>query len=125
MREVSVGCKKMADESCEAKFEYFQDELFKFLARRFGSMALAERIKQEMSKRLAEAEMLALVGNALSLGLEFMQADIQEVKRVTNSKALASTDTTQADRYFIKKCIPQGQVVGGMLWQLRAAFLTH
>lgn len=84
MREVAVGCKAKTNESCEAKFEDFQDDLFQFLARRFGSLALAERIKQEMSKRIAEADMLALVGNpkvylnsyGVSLGLQYLQEEL-------------------------------------------------
>ncbi|MDZ7923295.1 MAG: hypothetical protein U5M23_04400 [Marinagarivorans sp.] len=84
MREVAVGCKAKVNESREVKFEDFQDELFQFLARRFGSIALAERIKQEMSKRIAESDMLALVGNpsvylssyGVSLGVQYLQEEL-------------------------------------------------
>jgi len=77
MREVAV--------SREVKFEDFQEELFLFLARRFGSLALAERIKQEMKERITESDVLALVGNprvylssyGLSLGLQYLQEELR------------------------------------------------
>lgn len=70
--------------SREVKFEDFKDELVQFLARRFGSIPLAERIYREMEKRIAESDMLALVGNpkvylssyGLSLGLQFLQEEL-------------------------------------------------
>lgn len=69
----------------EARFEDFQEELFVFLARRFGSIALAERISQEMKRRIDESDMLGLVGNpkvylssyGLSLGLQFLQEELR------------------------------------------------
>ena len=68
----------------EVKFEDFQDELLQFLARRFGSIPLAERIYTEMEKRIAESDMLALVGSpkvylssyGLSLGIQFLQEEL-------------------------------------------------
>jgi hypothetical protein len=71
--------------SREVKFEDFQDELFLFLARRFGSIALVERIKQEMKERITESDVLTLVGNpkvylssyGLSLGLQFLQKELR------------------------------------------------
>ena len=70
--------------SREVKFEDFKDELVQFLARRFGSIPLAERIYREMEKRIVESDMLALVGNpkvylssyGLSLGLQFLQEEL-------------------------------------------------
>lgn len=70
--------------SREVKFEDFQEELFVFLARRFGSIALAERISREMKTRIEESDMLGLVGNpkvylssyGLSLGLQFLQEEL-------------------------------------------------
>ncbi|RYY02956.1 MAG: hypothetical protein EOO53_09710 [Gammaproteobacteria bacterium] len=69
----------------EVKFEDFQEELLHFLARRFGSIPLAERIYKEMEKRIAESDMLALVGSprvylssyGLSLGLQFLQEELR------------------------------------------------
>jgi hypothetical protein len=68
----------------EVKFEDFQDELLQFLAHRFGSIPLAERIYKEMEKRIAESDMLALVGSpkvylssyGLSLGIQFLQEEL-------------------------------------------------
>ena len=84
MREATVGGKLEYKESNEMKFDDYQDELFQFLARRFGSIALAERIKQEMKKRIAESDMLALVGNprvylssyGVSLGVQYLQEEL-------------------------------------------------
>lgn len=74
----------MRDLSRELRFEDFKDELLQFLARRFGSIPLAERIYREMEVRIAESDMLALVGNpkvylssyGLSLGLQFLQEEL-------------------------------------------------
>ena len=68
----------------EVKFEDFQEELMQFLARRFGSIPLAERIYKEMEKRIAESDMLTMVGSpkvylssyGLSLGLQFLQEEL-------------------------------------------------
>ena len=84
MREATVGGKLKYKESSEMKFEDYQEELFQFLARRFGSIALAERIRQEMKKRIAESDMLALVGNprvylssyGVSLGVQYLQEEL-------------------------------------------------
>ena len=70
--------------SIEVKFEDFREELLFFLARRFGSIPLAERIYGEMDKRIRESDVLALVGNpkvylssyGLSLGLQFLQEEL-------------------------------------------------
>jgi len=84
MREAIVSQKVKSKESAEVQFEDFQDELLHFLARRFGSIPLAERIYKEMEARIAELDMLALVGNprvylssyGLSLGLQFLQEEL-------------------------------------------------
>ena len=68
----------------EVKFEDFQEELLQFLARRFGSIPLAERIYKEMETRIAESDMLSMVGSpkvylssyGLSLGLQFLQEEL-------------------------------------------------
>ena len=68
----------------EVKFEDFQDELMQFLARRFGSIPLAERIYKEMEQRIAESDMLSMVGSpkvylssyGLSPGLQFLQEEL-------------------------------------------------
>ena len=68
----------------EVKIEDFQEELMQFLARRFGSISLAERIYREMETRIAESDMLSMVGNpkvylssyGLSLGLQFLQEEL-------------------------------------------------
>jgi len=73
-----------ATASREAKFEDFQEELLVFLARRFGSIPLAERISREMKQRITESDVLGLVGNpkvylssyGLSLGLQFLQEEL-------------------------------------------------
>jgi hypothetical protein len=70
--------------SREVKFEDFQDELVQFLARRFGSSPLAERIYKEMEQRMADSDMLNMVGSpkvylssyGLSLGLQFLQEEL-------------------------------------------------
>ncbi len=84
MREVIVSSEKHIKESGEVKCADFQIELVQFLARRFGSIPLAERIYREMEVRIAESDMLALVGNprvylssyGLSLGLQFLQEEL-------------------------------------------------
>lgn len=84
MREATVSGKLKCKESDEVKFEDYQDELLQFLARRFGSIALAERIGHEMKKRIAESDMLALVGNSrvylssygVSLGRQYLQEEL-------------------------------------------------
>lgn len=84
MREATVGGKLNHEASGEVKLEDFQEELLHFLARRFGSIPLAERIYREMKKRIEESDMLALVGNprvylssyGLSLGLQFLQEEL-------------------------------------------------
>lgn len=84
MREAKMGRDMKARESGEVRFEDFQEELFQFLARRFGSLTLAERIKQELKKRVAESDALPLVGNprvylssyGLSLGMQFLQEEL-------------------------------------------------
>ena len=71
-------------ETREVKFEDFQEELLQFLARRFGSIPLAERIYKEMERRIAESDMLSMVGSpkvylssyGLSLGLQFLQEEL-------------------------------------------------
>lgn len=70
--------------SDEVRFEDFQEELLQFLARRFGSIPLAERIYKEMERRVAESDILTLVGNpkvylssyGLSLGLQYLQEEL-------------------------------------------------
>jgi len=89
MREAIVGQKVKSKENADVRFEDFQDELLHFLARRFGSIPLAERIYREMEKRIAESDMLALVGNprvylssyGLSLGLQFLQEELSVIPR--------------------------------------------
>lgn len=84
MREATVDGKLNHEEFGEVKLEDFQEELLHFLARRFGSIPLAERIYREMKKRIDESDMLALVGNprvylssyGLSLGLQFLQEEL-------------------------------------------------
>lgn len=84
MREATVGGKLKFEKTSDVKFEDFQEELLQFLARRFGSIPLAERIYREMEVRIAESDMLALVGNprvylssyGLSLGLQFLQEEL-------------------------------------------------
>ncbi len=84
MREAIVGCKVKSKESGDVRFEDYQEELLQFLAHRFGSIPLAERIYREMEQRIAESDMLALVGNprvylssyGLSLGLQFLQEEL-------------------------------------------------
>jgi hypothetical protein len=84
MREVSLKRELSREVVPEVKFEDFQDELMQFLACRFGSIALAERISQEMKIRITEMDILALVGNpkvylssyGLSLGLQFLQEEL-------------------------------------------------
>ena len=84
MRETTVGGKLQYKETGEVKFEDYQTELLQFLARRFGSIPLAERIYREMETRIAESDILALVGNprvylssyGLSLGLQFLQEEL-------------------------------------------------
>lgn len=84
MREAKVGGKLKDKEGGEVKFEEYQDELLQFLARRFGSIELAERINHEMKKRIAESDMLALVGNprvylssyGVSLGRQYLQEEL-------------------------------------------------
>ncbi|MET0357355.1 MAG: hypothetical protein ABW044_11280 [Cellvibrio sp.] len=68
----------------EVRFEDFQEELLQFLAHRFGSIPLAERIYREMERRIAESDMLSMVGSpkvylssyGLSLGLQFLQEEL-------------------------------------------------
>jgi hypothetical protein len=88
MREASLkrelSCESSREVIQEVKFEDFQDELMQFLAFRFSSIALAERISQEMKIRITEMDILALVGNpkvylssyGLSLGLQFLQEEL-------------------------------------------------
>lgn len=84
MSEATVDGKLNHEESGEVKLEDFQEELLHFLARRFGSIPLAERIYREMKKRIDESDMLALVGNprvylssyGLSLGLQFLKEEL-------------------------------------------------
>lgn len=72
---------------CEAEgvqFDDFREELLQFLTRRFGSSALAERIGQEMKKRIDASPILSLVGNpqvylssyGVSLGAQFLQEEL-------------------------------------------------
>ena len=80
MREAPVNC--------EVKIEDFQQELMQFLARRFGSISLAERIYREMETRIAESDMLSMMGNpkvylsgyGLSLCLQFLQEEVGGAK---------------------------------------------
>lgn len=84
VREVPVGGNLKYRESSEVKFEEYQEELLQFLARRFGSIALAERIGHEMKERIAESDMLTLVGNprvylssyGVSLGRQYLQEEL-------------------------------------------------
>jgi len=96
MREMTVGSNvktivkakvndKVNDKANDqVQFADFKEELLQFLARRFGSIPLAERIYREMEGRIAESDMLALVGNprvylssyGLSLGLQFLQEEL-------------------------------------------------
>jgi hypothetical protein len=76
--------KNKNEDSAEVRVEDFQQELLQFLARRFGSIPLAERVYREMEKRIAESDVLALVGNprvylssyGLSLGFQFLQEEL-------------------------------------------------
>lgn len=103
----------------------YREELLIYLVQRFGSLGFAQRVFAETQRRLDDCDVLNyvpnphiyLIGYALSLGLEFMQADMQEAKRVANAKVLASADTTQVDKSFVKKYIPQGKAARGELWQ--------
>jgi len=72
---------RKAGTGCDVTFEDFQDELLVFLARRFGSVALAERIREEMKRRINESDMLSLIGDpkvylssyGLSLGVQLIR----------------------------------------------------
>ncbi|RYY75600.1 MAG: hypothetical protein EOO52_09450 [Gammaproteobacteria bacterium] len=85
MREATVN----KEVNNEVRFEDFRDELLQFLARRFGSIPLAERIYNEMERRIAGSDMLALVGSpkvylssyGLSLGLQFLQEELKMPKQ--------------------------------------------
>lgn len=84
MREATVVDKVFDSEGSEVRFDDFQEELLQFLTRRFGSMALAERIGREMKKRIEATHILALVGNpkvylssyGVSLGVQFLQEEL-------------------------------------------------
>jgi hypothetical protein len=74
----------MREASQSVTFEDYQEELWVFLAQRFGSIALAERISQEMKRRIKESDVLGLVGNprvylssyGLSLGYQLLQEEL-------------------------------------------------
>jgi hypothetical protein len=64
-------------------FNLHRDELLTYLVQRFGSITFSERVVKETRARLADANILLLVGNprvylmgyALSLGLQFLQEE--------------------------------------------------
>jgi hypothetical protein len=111
----------------------YREELLIYLVQRFGSLSFAQRIFAETRRRLDDCEVLNyvpnphiyLIGYALSLGLEFMQADMEECKRVLDAKALASADTAFSDNTFTDNYIPQGQIAGGELWQPQPVSMVH
>ncbi len=84
MRNTTHSYDSNRDFNREVEFDDFQAELLQFLACRFGSIALAERISLEMKTRITEMDILALVGNpkvylssyGLSLGLQFLQEEL-------------------------------------------------
>ena len=61
-------------------FDEYREELIAYLTSRFGSLAFAERICAEVKARLADSDILSLVGNprvylsgyGLSLGAQFL-----------------------------------------------------
>lgn len=83
----------------------YRQELLIYLVRHFSSLDFAERIFAEMELRLENSEFLNdlpnphfyLTSYALSLGLEFMQAELQARKdrskmvRLENAKAMAGS----------------------------------
>lgn len=111
----------------------YREELLIYLVQRFGSLGFAQRVFAETQRRLDDCDVLNyvpnphiyLIGYALSLGLEFMQADMQEAKQAANAKAPASASATSADNGFTNNYIPQGQIAGGELWQPQPVSMVH
>ena len=74
--------KAMATDAVDC-IDCYREELLIYLVQRFGSLSFAQRIFAETQVRLADSNILDCVPNphiylisyALSLGLEFMQAD--------------------------------------------------
>lgn len=74
--------KAMATDAVDC-IDCYREELLIYLVQRFGSLSFSQRIFAETQRRLADSNILDCVANphiylisyALSLGLEFMQAD--------------------------------------------------
>lgn len=71
------------------RFEDYQEELFMYLARRFGSIAMAERIGRVIKAHTDETDILSMVGNpkvylssyGLSLGMQYLQEELGVLAR--------------------------------------------
>lgn len=104
----------------------YREEILIYLVQRFGSLSFAQRVFAETQRRLDDCEVLNyvpnphiyLIGYVLSLGLEFMQADMEETRRLLKTRALANTDAA-------KTYVPQGSIAGGELWQPQPVSIVH
>ncbi|MDZ7923294.1 MAG: hypothetical protein U5M23_04395 [Marinagarivorans sp.] len=111
----------------------YREELLIYLVQRFGSLNFAQRVLSETLRRLDDCDVLNyvpnphiyLIGYALSLGIEFMQADMKEAKQASNVKAIANATAAFAENAFTNNYILQGPISGGELWQPQPASSVH
>jgi len=76
----------------------YREELLIYLVQRFGSLGFAQRVLAETKLRLDDSDFLNyvpnphiyLIGYALSLGLEFMQAEQKGREREVKTKSVNS-----------------------------------
>lgn len=91
----------------------YREELLIYLVQRFGSLIFAQRIFAETQRRLADSNILDCVTNphiylisyALSLGLEFMQADSPSA--------------------MVESCVQRSAITGGESWHAQAISTLH
>lgn len=96
----------------------YREELLIYLVQRFGSLSFAQRVFAETRLRLDDSEVLNyvpnphiyLIGYALSLGLEFMQAEMEERKRVLKDNTPASVPF--ADAYIFHESVVGNAIYG-------------
>lgn len=113
----------------------YREEILIYLVQRFGSLGFAQRVFTEMQKRLDDCDVLNyvpnphiyLIGYVLSLGLEFMQADMEEAQRElkTNTLVAAEAICTNTAATFTEACVSQGLLAGGELWQPQPVSTAH
>jgi len=103
----------------------YREELLIYLVQRFGSLVFARRVFEETQRRLSDSNILDCVANphiylisyALSLGLEYIQADLLDNKQALHLNSASSA--------HVHPYVQQTVMTGGESWHSQPLSILH